>query len=71
MFDGGKRNWRAAMWVAAPWSWFRHFILGAGFLDGYRGALIAQMAARGVRLKFQKLGKLVQAEQRAKNRGEA
>jgi glycosyltransferase involved in cell wall biosynthesis len=71
MFDQGKRRWRGAMWLAAPWSWIRHFLLGAGFLDGYRGALIAQMAARGVRLKFQKLGKLVEAEQRAKDRGGA
>jgi glycosyltransferase involved in cell wall biosynthesis len=69
MFDLGKRDWRAAMWLAAPWSWFRHYFLGAGFLDGHRGALIAQMAARGVRLKFQKLGKLVEAEQYSRNRG--
>lgn len=69
MFDRGRRDWRAAMWFATPWSWFHHFFLGAGFLDGYRGAVIAQMAARGVRLKFQKLGKLVQAEKQAANRG--
>lgn len=70
MFDRGRRRWRAAMWLAAPWSWIRHFFLGAGFLDGYRGALIAQMAARGVRLKYQKLGQLVEAERLAKDRGE-
>jgi glycosyltransferase involved in cell wall biosynthesis len=69
MFDQGKRSWRAALWLATPWSWIRHFFLGAGFLDGYRGALIAQMAARGVRLKFQKLGKLVELEQQARDRG--
>jgi glycosyltransferase involved in cell wall biosynthesis len=68
MFDQGKRSWRAALWLATPWSWIHHFFLGAGFLDGYRGALIAQMAARGVRLKFQKLGKLVELEQQARNR---
>jgi glycosyltransferase involved in cell wall biosynthesis len=71
MFDQGRRDWRAAMWLAAPWSWIHHFFLGAGFLDGYRGALIAQMAARGVRLKFKKLGKLVEAERQTKNRGAA
>ncbi|HKN25613.1 MAG TPA: glycosyltransferase family 2 protein [Candidatus Acidoferrum sp.] len=70
MFDHGKRNWRAAMWFAAPWSWVHHFFFGAGFLDGYRGALIAQMAARGVRLKYRKLGTLVQAE-KVKNGGAA
>ena len=69
MFDNGRRTWRGAMWLAAPWSWVRHFFLGAGFLDGYRGALIAQMAARGVRLKYAKLGKLVQAEQQANRSG--
>jgi glycosyltransferase involved in cell wall biosynthesis len=66
MFEQGKRHWRAAMWLATPWSWIHHFILGAGFLDGHRGALIAQMAARSVRLKFAKLGELVAAERHAK-----
>jgi glycosyltransferase involved in cell wall biosynthesis len=69
MFEEGRRDWRAAMWFAPSWSWFHHFILGAGFLDGHRGALIAQMAARGVRLKFQKLGQLVEAEQQPKTGG--
>ena len=62
MFDQGRRAWRAPMYFAAPWSWVHHYILGAGFLDGSRGLLIARMAARGVRLKFRKLGQLVQAE---------
>jgi glycosyltransferase involved in cell wall biosynthesis len=69
MFDEGRRDWRTGMWIAAPWSWFRHFVLAAGFLDGYRGALIARMAARGVWLKYKKLGKLVQAEQQTNHRG--
>jgi glycosyltransferase involved in cell wall biosynthesis len=68
MFDQGKRRWRAAMWLAAPWSWIHHFFLGAGFLDGYRGAIIAQMAARSVHLKFHKLGKLVETERSAQHR---
>lgn len=71
MFSEGRRSWRGAMWAATPWSWVRHFFLGAGFLDGYRGALIAQMAARGVWLKFKKLGELAEAEKRAKSRGAA
>ncbi len=69
MFDEGRRHWRGAMWLATPWSWFRDFVLCAGFLDGYRGALIAQMVARGVRLKYAKLGKLVREETRQKNQG--
>jgi glycosyltransferase involved in cell wall biosynthesis len=61
MYAAGKRNWRAAMWFATPWSWFHNFVLRGGFLDGYRGALIAQMAARAVRVKYRKLGQLVSA----------
>ena len=59
MFAQGKRNWRGAVWFATPWSWFQNFVLRGGFLDGHRGALIAQMAARSVRLKYAKLGRLV------------
>ena len=62
MYVAGRRTWRGAMWVATPWSWFQNYFLRAGFLDGYRGALIAQMAARAVRLKFAKLGRLIIAE---------
>jgi glycosyltransferase involved in cell wall biosynthesis len=62
MYAEGKRNWRGAYWFATPWSWFHTFILRGGFLDGYRGALIAKMAARTVRAKYAKLGKLVAAK---------
>ena len=68
MFDQGKRSWRAAMWFAAPWAFLRSFLLRAGFLDGYRGALIAWMAARSVRLKFHKLGELIEEESPAHTR---
>lgn len=64
MYEAGKRSWRAAMWLAAPWACFATFVLRGGFLDGYRGWLISRMAARGVWLKFKKLGKLVAAERR-------
>jgi len=60
MFDRGRREWRAAKWFATPWTWFRYFVLGAGFLDGYRGFLIARSAAHTVWLKYSKLGKLVE-----------
>lgn len=62
MYEAGKRSWRAAMWLATPWTFFSTFVLRGGFLDGYRGGLISRMAARGVWLKFQKLGKLVARE---------
>jgi hypothetical protein len=47
------------MLFATPWSWFQNYFLRGGFLDGYRGALIAQMASRMVRLKYRNLGQLV------------
>jgi len=65
MFSQGRRNWRAAMWLAAPWSWFQNYVMYLGFLDGYRGWLISRLAARGTWLKFKKLGKLIEAERRA------
>ncbi len=61
MFVAGKRNWKGAMWFAPAWSWFQNFVLRGGFMDGYRGAIISKMAARAVRLKYAKLGKLVRA----------
>ena len=64
MFDAGKRRWRAAMWFATPWTFLQSFVFRAGFLDGHRGLLIAQMAAKSVRLKFQRLGAIVQQERR-------
>src|SRR4029077_14463449 len=59
MFAEGKRNWRSAMRFASPWSWCQNFVLRGGFMDGYRGALIARMAARSVHLKYQKLGRIL------------
>jgi hypothetical protein len=64
MYEAGKRSWRGAMWLAAPWSFFSTFVLRGGLLDGYRGWLISRMAARGVWLKFKKLGKLLAAGRR-------
>jgi len=64
MFAGGRRSWRAAMWLAAPWNWFNNYVLCLGFLDGYRGWVISQMAGRGTWLKFKKLGKLIEAQRR-------
>jgi hypothetical protein len=62
MHTAGERSWRAAMWFATPWSWFQNYFLRGGFLDGYRGALIAQMAARSVRIKYKKLGQLASVD---------
>ncbi len=65
LFSQGRRKWRAAMWLAAPWSWLQNYVLHLGFLDGHRGWLISRMAARGTWLKFKKLGGLVETERRA------
>jgi glycosyltransferase involved in cell wall biosynthesis len=71
MFAEGRRDWRAAMWLATPWSWLNNFILCFGFLDGRRGWIISRMAARGTWLKFKKLGKLVQAERKSAGQGQS
>src|SRR6266566_1419905 len=61
-YEAGKRRWRAAMWLATPWTCFSTFVLRGGVLDGSRGWLISRMAARGVWLKFRKLGDLIETE---------
>ncbi len=61
MHAAGKRGWRAAMWLATPWSWFKSYALQLGFLDGSRGWVISRMAARSTWLKFKKLGLLIKA----------
>src|ERR1700740_2817731 len=63
LYAEGRRSWRAAMWLASPWSWLNNFVLRLGFLDGYRGWVISRMAARGTWLKFHKLGELIDSEQ--------
>jgi glycosyltransferase involved in cell wall biosynthesis len=65
MYAAGKRSWRAAMWLATPWNWFNSYVLHLGILDRSRGWVISRMAARSTWLKFKKLGKLVEEEQRA------
>lgn len=64
LYEKGKRHWRGAVWFATPWSLFHTYVLRGGFLDGYRGMLIARMAAKTVRLKYAKLGQLLAAERK-------
>lgn len=68
MYDVGKRRWRAAMFLATPWSWFQNYFLRGGFLDGFRGSIISKMAARSVWLKYAKLGKLIERDKRLSRR---
>ena len=65
----GKRWWRGPMLVATPWRWVNTLVFRGGFLDGYRGLLIAKMAARSVWLKYGKLGKLIKAKKLERERG--
>jgi glycosyltransferase involved in cell wall biosynthesis len=59
LFESGRRSWRGAMLATPPWTFFQKFFLRAGLLDGYRGWLIARMAARYTFLKYRKLGALL------------
>jgi glycosyltransferase involved in cell wall biosynthesis len=69
MYARGRRSWRGGMWLAPGWSWLRSFVLQAGFLDGYRGWLIARMAARSTRLKYGKLGELLRQSRKVTSGG--
>jgi len=59
MYAKGRRRWRAALWFGPPWTLVHNFFFRRGFLDGYRGALLAWRGAHYVRLKYSKLGLLV------------
>ncbi len=59
LYARGRRRWRAAMCLAAPWTFLSTLIFRLGFLDGYRGALIAWTSARYVWMKYRKLGQLI------------
>jgi glycosyltransferase involved in cell wall biosynthesis len=59
MYLRGKRDWRAAMLIAAPWTFVRKLVFQAGLLDGRRGWLIARYSARYTWLKYRKLGELI------------
>jgi len=59
LYARGRRRWRGSMCFGAPWTVVQKFLFQLGFLDGYRGALIAWTAGRYVWLKYRKLGVLV------------
>jgi glycosyltransferase involved in cell wall biosynthesis len=58
LYQSGRRNWRSAMWLAAPWTFASRLVLHLGFLDGWHGWLIAWTSARYVWMKYSKLGRL-------------
>lgn len=67
MYANGKRDWRAAMLLATPWTFVRKLVVQSGWLDGRRGWLIARISARYTWLKYRKLGKLVERGSAARN----
>lgn len=59
LYARGRRHWRGGKWIATPWTLVKKIIFQLGFLDGYRGAIIAWTSARYVWMKYSKLGVLV------------
>jgi glycosyltransferase involved in cell wall biosynthesis len=55
----GRHRWRAAMYLAGPWTFVSTLVFRLGFLDGYQGLLISWTAGRYVWTKYRKLGELV------------
>jgi glycosyltransferase involved in cell wall biosynthesis len=55
----GRRHWRGAMCAGAPWTFLNRLVFRLGFLDGYRGVLIAWTSGLYVWMKYRKLGQLV------------
>lgn len=54
MFARGESAGPLTRLLAPPWVFFHTFFFRLGILDGYQGFLIAKMAARYVRRKFEK-----------------
>jgi len=54
----GRRHWLLPLLFASPWAFFRTLIFQQGFRDGYRGVLIAWMAAYYVVLKYLRVAAL-------------
>jgi glycosyltransferase involved in cell wall biosynthesis len=51
----GRRARLLDLALRPPWRFFRSYLLQGGFLDGWRGLLLASLAAHYVRLKYAKL----------------
>lgn len=65
MWAGGRRRWLLPLLFASPWAFFRTLVLQQGFRDGYRGVLIAWMAAYYVFLKYARVGSIATGRQSA------
>ena len=64
MFERGRRPGFAAQLFVPPWTFLQSYFLRLGILDGHQGYLIAKMAARYVRRKYQKCAALEAAHRK-------
>ncbi len=62
LFDRGKRSSVAKLVLNPTWKFLRFYFLKRSFLDGWRGLLLAYLAAHYTRLKYAKLLVLQRAE---------
>ncbi|MBZ5659376.1 MAG: glycosyltransferase family 2 protein [Acidobacteriia bacterium] len=62
MFSRGRKQWRAAMIFAPPWTFFQRLIFQLGVLDGWRGWMIAWLSGIYIYFKYRKLGRLLAGE---------
>jgi len=65
LFAQGRKSWRAAMILAAPWTIAQRLVFQLGILDGRRGWLIAWLSGNYIYLKYRKLGRLLAGEKLA------
>lgn len=71
MAERGERAGFPSRLVVPAWTFFQTYFLRLGILDGYPGFLIARMAARYVRRKYQKLAELEASLREQARRGGA
>ncbi|MGD0583413.1 MAG: glycosyltransferase family 2 protein [Bacteroidales bacterium] len=65
-FNAGKRSGQLTASIHMAWSFFRSFILRAGFLDGYHGYKICSISAYGCYMKYYKLRMLIRERSNGK-----
>jgi glycosyltransferase involved in cell wall biosynthesis len=58
IIEAGKKKHWGKIFLSPAWSFFHGYFLRLGFLDGYRGFIIATQTARLSFLKYQKLHRL-------------
>jgi len=63
LHEEGRRATLADIVLRPPWRFFRFYVLEAAFLEGWRGLLMAYLAAHYVRLRYVKLWLLARASE--------